>query len=83
MGMPSGKKSSNPQNNLERDKRSLRDYARYSNLGFRLVAVILAAFFIGRKLDQWIPGDFPLLTLIFSVAGLTAMLYLLIKDVSK
>ena len=61
----------------------LRDYARYSNLAFKMIAVVLTAFFIGWKLDKWIPGEFPLFTLIFSIGGLAAMLYTLINDLSK
>jgi hypothetical protein len=58
----------------------LRDYARYSNLAFKLIAVILAAFFIGWQVDKWLPTGFPLFTLLFSVGGLAITIYLLIKD---
>lgn len=77
--MQNGKKSSSP-NKLDKEKRMLRDYARYSNLAFKLIAVILAAFFIGWQLDKWVNTGFPLFTLIFSVGGLVATIYLLIKD---
>jgi F0F1-type ATP synthase assembly protein I len=58
----------------------LRDYARYSNLAFKLIAVILAAFFIGWQIDKLIHIGFPLFTLLLSVGGLAISLYLLIKD---
>ena len=58
----------------------LKDYARYSNLAFKLIAVILAAFFIGWQIDKLIPIGFPLFTLLLSVGGLVISLYLLIKD---
>jgi len=61
----------------------LRDYARYSNLAFKLIAVVLTAFFIGWQLDKWINLGFPLFTLIFSMGGLATMLFLLIKDLMK
>jgi F0F1-type ATP synthase assembly protein I len=80
--MQNEKKSFFP-NKLEKEKRILRDYARYSNLAFKLIAVILAAFFFGWQLDKWIGIGFPLFTLMFSVGALFVMIYLLIKDLSK
>lgn len=77
--MQNGKKSYYP-NKLEKGKRVLRDYARYSNLAFKLIAVILIAFLIGWQLDKWIHIGFPLFTLLLSVGGLVGTLYMLIKD---
>lgn len=79
--MQNGKKSSSP-NKLDKEKRMLRDYARYSNLAFKLIAVILTAFFIGWQLDKWINIGFPLFTLVLSVGALVLTIYLLIKDLS-
>ncbi len=76
-------RKSRPSNNLDRERKSLREYARYSNLAFKLIAVVLAAFFIGWQLDKWIHTGFPLFTLLFSLGGLVTMLYLLIKDFLK
>jgi len=81
--MQKGKNPSRLPNNLDKEKRSLREYARYSSLGFQIIAVVLTAFFIGHMLDKWLPTGFPLFTLIFSVGGLATMLYLLIKDLKK
>ncbi|MCX6224987.1 MAG: AtpZ/AtpI family protein [Bacteroidia bacterium] len=78
--MQNGKKSSSP-NKLDKEKRMLRDYARYSNLALKLITVILAAFFIGWQVDKWINIGFPLFTLLFSVGGLIITIYLLIKDI--
>ncbi|MFA6126456.1 MAG: AtpZ/AtpI family protein [Bacteroidales bacterium] len=77
--MQNGKKFFS-RNKLENEKRSLKDYARYSNLAFKLIAVILAAFFIGWQVDKWINTGFPIFTLIFSITGIILSLYLLIKD---
>ena len=79
MLMQNGKKSSS-QNKLDKGKRALRDYARYSNLAFKLIAVILAAFFIGWQIDKWINIGFPLFALLLSTGGLVVTIYLLIKD---
>ena len=80
--MQNGKKLSSPSK-LDKEKRMLRDYARYSNLAFKLIAVILAAFFIGWQIDKWVNIGFPLFTLLLSTGGLTITIYLLIKDLLK
>jgi len=77
--MQNGKKTSSP-NRLDKEKRILHDYTRYSNLAFKLIAVILAAFFVGWQLDKWINIGFPLFTLLLSSGGLIITIYLLIKD---
>lgn len=77
--MQNGKKSS-PKNKLDKGKGMLRDYARYSNLAFKMIAVILTAFFIGWQLDKWIKTGFPVFTLLLATGGLVMVLYLLIKD---
>ncbi|MFO7615626.1 MAG: AtpZ/AtpI family protein [Bacteroidales bacterium] len=71
------------QKDLDRARKSLREYARYSNLAFKLIAVVLAAFFIGMLMDKWLNINFPIFTLVFSVGGLILTLYLLIKDLLK
>ena len=71
------------KNRPDREKRFLHDYTRYSNLAFKLIAVILAAFFMGWQIDKWLSLGFPLFTLLLSVAGIAGSLYLLIKDLQK
>jgi len=71
------------KNKQDREKRFLHDYTRYSNLAFKLIAVILAAFFIGWQIDKWLALGFPLFTLLLSVTGLAGSLILLIKDLQK
>jgi uncharacterized membrane protein YbjE (DUF340 family) len=80
--MQNGKKSISP-NKLEKEKRMLSDYARYSNLAFKMIAVVLTAFFIGWQVDKWIHIGFPLFTLLFSAGALIAIMVLLIKEFSK
>ncbi|MCK9324343.1 MAG: AtpZ/AtpI family protein [Bacteroidales bacterium] len=71
------------QKDLDQAKKSLREYARYSNLAFKLIAVVLTAFFIGMLFDKWINTGYLIFTVIFSVGGLVLTLYLLIKDLLK
>ncbi len=79
--MESKKKS--PANKPKETKKYLQDYARYSTLAFRLIAVVLIGFFGGMKLDQWLNTKFPVFTLVLAFAGLFLSLYLLIKDLLK
>lgn len=80
--MQNGKKPYS-QNRLDKEKRILGDYARYSNLAFKLIAVILAAFFIGWQIDKWVGIGFPLFTLFLSFGAVILTIYLLIKDLLK
>ena len=61
----------------------LKDYARYSNLAFRWIAIILVCFFGGRKLDELVSFEFPVFTLVLAVSGLFLSMYILIKDLNK
>ena len=72
-----------PENNTEKGKKYLHDYARYSTLAFRLIAIVLVGFFGGLKLDQWLNLKFPIFTLVLALSGLFLSLYLLIKDLLK
>ncbi len=76
-------KQSTPKNKLEAGKKPLRDYARYSSLGFKLIAVVLIGFFGGLKLDAVLKLEIPIFTLVLALSGLFLSLYLLIKELSK
>ncbi len=79
--MEAPKKSS--ESKPEKTKKYLHDYARYSTLAIRLIAIILIGFFGGMKLDQYLNLEFPIFTLVLAFAGLFLSLYLLIKDLLK
>lgn len=79
--MPNKKKSQ--PHNKGRDQKGLRDYARYSNLAFKWIAVILVCFFGGMKLDKVLHLEFPLFTLVLAMSGLFLSMYLLIKEFKK
>jgi F0F1-type ATP synthase assembly protein I len=67
----------------DKAKKDLKEYARYSSLAFRLIAIVLLGFFAGMKLDQWLETKFSIFTLVLASAGLFLSLYLLIKDLLK
>ncbi len=76
-------KQETKRNKDNQRKKQLRDYARYSNLAFKLIVVVLAGFFGGMKLDDVLNLSTPIFTLVLAVSGLFISLYLLIKDLSK
>ncbi len=70
-------------NSEEKSTRSSKVYARYAGIGFQMVAVIGLFTFIGYKLDQNRNAKQPLMTALFSLAGVGIALYQVIKSVTK
>lgn len=70
-------------NSDEKSNKSLKAYARYAGIGFQMVAVIGLFTFIGYKLDQTRNAKLPLMTALFSLAGVGVALYQVIKSVTK
>lgn len=64
-------------------KKWLSTYARFSTLGFSMVAFILMGVFGGQFLDKLTGFKFPLFTVVLTLTGLAASLYYLIKEVTK
>lgn len=81
----------NTRNNQKENKREnkkdtnpLREYAKYSALGFQMLVIILLAVFGGMKLDEWVSGiHFPLFTLLGAILGVALGIYYAIKDFIK
>lgn len=74
----------NQKRNIRENKRDtspLREYAKYSTIGFQMVVIILLAILGGMKLDEWVTGiDFPLFALLGAIVGVALSLYYAIKD---
>ena len=74
------KKPKNP----EKTAKSLSDYAKYSNLAFQMIAIILIGVFGGIKIDHWLKLKFPVFTVILVFIGCTGLaMYYGIKDFLK
>ncbi len=77
-------KNKETKNSNKNSKSQLKDYAKYSSIGFEMVIVILGAVFGGIKLDEWVSGmGFPLFTLVLSLVGIGLAIYIGIKDFLK
>jgi len=58
--------------NLQKPKKKIDDFIRYSGLAFEMVAIMGIGVFAGMKIDQWLDLRFPAFTLgllILSVVG--------------
>jgi F0F1-type ATP synthase assembly protein I len=58
-------------------------YLKYSQLAFQMAAAILISVFIGKALDDYRGGKSKLFTAIFSLFGVFAALYNLIRSIRK
>ncbi|MGM0530004.1 MAG: AtpZ/AtpI family protein [Bacteroidota bacterium] len=82
------KNSRNKQKGIKKESRKdsnpLREYAKYSALGFQMMVIILLGLFGGMKLDEWAAGiNFPLFTLLGVILGVVLGIYYAIKDFIK
>lgn len=57
-----------------------RNYARYSGMAMQLGVTIAVGAFIGRKLDEWLGLERPLMTALLSLLATIAGIYVLIRD---
>ncbi|HEX7366760.1 MAG TPA: AtpZ/AtpI family protein [Pelobium sp.] len=65
--------------NQEPEKRPLNTYARYSALGFQMIAIIGAFTFAGYQLDKSQASAIPIYTAILSLVGIGISLYFIFK----
>ncbi|WP_167856443.1 AtpZ/AtpI family protein [Hymenobacter metallicola] len=70
-----------PQNNNESDR--LRAFAKYSGLGFQMLAIIGVCAWGGVKLDEYFQNDKPWYTIGLMVFGLIAATYQVIRSLSR
>ena len=64
-------------------KPQVNNYAKYSGMGFQLLATIGLGVYGGLKLDEWQQNHFPVWTLVLSLGSVAGSLYLFIKQVSN
>ena len=55
-------------------------YAKYSTIAIQMAITIALAAWGGKKLDQYYQTSKPYFTLILSLFGIVAALYLILKD---
>ena len=67
----------------KKKKKSWDSYARYSSIGFQMLAIILLGVFGGLKLDQWLHLKVHVFTIIFSILFVILSIYYAVKDLLK
>jgi len=67
----------------QKEKNKLKAYAKYSNMGFQMVAIIGLGVFGGVKLDELISWRFPIFTIILALLSVSLAIYISIKDLLK
>jgi ATP synthase protein I len=71
--------SKNPKEPPKTTK-NLKDYSRYSNLGFQMIVIILLGVFGGIKLDKLVQTKFPVFTVVLSFLSVILAMYIGLKD---
>jgi F0F1-type ATP synthase assembly protein I len=73
-------KEKNPKN-LE--NKGINNFARYTSMAFQMVGVILATTWGGIKLDKLTGLKTPVFTIVLSLFGVFAAIYIAVKDFIK
>lgn len=71
------------QNLAQKKKERLNNYARFSGIGFQMLATIGLGVFGGIKLDETYQNQHQIFTIICSLGSIAVALYFVIKQVSK
>ena len=67
----------------QKPKERLNAYARFSGMGFQMIAIIGLGVYAGIKLDENYPNKHNLFTLICSLVAIGMALYFVINKVSN
>ncbi|MCO4293509.1 AtpZ/AtpI family protein [Solitalea sp. MAHUQ-68] len=67
----------------EKRRALLRSYARYSGMGFQMIAIIGAFAFGGVKLDEYVKGEHPWFTILGCLLGIALSFYFIIKQLQE
>ncbi len=68
---------------LDKKKKPLDNFIKYSSIGIQMLVIIVAGVFGGYKLDTWMGNTFPVFLLLFSTLALSTAIYNAIKDFLK
>ena len=68
---------------LEKKKKSLDNYTRYSSIAFQMLIIILVGVFGGIKLDEWLKLTVPVFTIVLSIMAVILSIYTVTRDLLK
>ncbi len=74
-----------PQKNVqnENQRQSRNALARYSGMAFQIGGSVVIGVVVGKWLDKQFEAHHDVFTILFSILGVFAGLYLVIKDIIK
>lgn len=64
-------------------KQQFNNYAKYTNLAFTMIVIILVGVFAGFKLDEFLKWKFPVFTVVLSILSVVLAIYYAVKDFIK
>lgn len=67
----------------ENNKNSLKNYIKFSAMGFQMLATIGIFAFIGYKIDEKRKSNTPIFTAVLALLGTVASLYQVIRSLNK
>lgn len=73
----------NQKNPKKQSNKGINNLARYSGLAFQMIGIILVTTWGGIKLDKLTGWETPVFTIILSLLGVFAAIYISIKDFIK
>ena len=73
-------KEKNPK---ETTNKGIKNFARYSGMAFQMIGIILVTTWGGVKLDKLTGWKTPVFTIVLSLLGVFAAIYVTIKDFMK
>jgi ATP synthase protein I len=73
----------NQKNRKKPSNKGLENFTRYSGIAFQMIGIILLTTLGGRKLDKLTGWETPVFTIILSLLGVFAAIYISIRDFLK
>ncbi|RPD93416.1 AtpZ/AtpI family protein [Aureibaculum marinum] len=68
-------------NKIEKQRKQLNSYARYSGIAIQMMAIIGIGTFAGVKLDELYPNNYNIYTIVLSLAFVLISIYIVIKRI--
>jgi len=66
-------------NKIQKPKKKLDDFIRYSSLAFEMIVIMGLGVFAGVKIDKWLGLSFPAFTLILMILAVIGAIYYAIR----
>lgn len=62
-------------NKLQKPKKKLDDFIRYSSLAFEMITIMGLGTYAGVKIDKWLELSFPIFTFILMILAVIGAIY--------